>query len=144
MDLGDLKFFVGLEVARTTDGINLCQREYTLEVLNDVGMLGCKLVKTPMDQNLKLSKYEGRELKDLSSYRRLIGRLLCLTITRPNITFTVHRLSQFMAHPQGTTLECSQQDFTVPQGNSKTRFVLLKQIRPAPKGLCKWRLGFLP
>lgn len=68
MDLGDLKFFVGLEVARTTDGINLCQREYTLEVLNDVGMLGCKLVKTPMDQNLKLSKYEGRELKDLSSY----------------------------------------------------------------------------
>ena len=89
-DLGDLKYFLGLEVARSDKGIALCQRKYTLEVLNDTG---CKLAKTPMEQNLRLSKLEGEELKDPSSYRSLIGRLLYLTITRLDITFAVHKLS---------------------------------------------------
>ena len=48
-DLGDLRYFLRLEVARSDQGIALCQRKYVLEVLNDVGYLGCKLVKTPMD-----------------------------------------------------------------------------------------------
>jgi len=94
------KFVLGLEVAGSTQCINLCQRKYTLELLSDTSMLGSKLVKIPMEQNLRLSKYEGQKLEDLCSYRRLIGKLLYLTITRPNITYAIHRLSQFMSHPR--------------------------------------------
>ena len=53
-----------------------------------------------MEQNLRLSKYEGKPLANPAQFRRLIGRLLYLTLTRPNITYAIHRLSQFVSQPR--------------------------------------------
>ena len=99
-DLGSLKYFLGLEIVRGAKGININQRKYALNVLKEVGMIGCKPAKTPMEQQLKLSKCDGELLKDAGQYRRLIGKLMYLTLSRPNITHAVHRISQFMTQPR--------------------------------------------
>jgi len=99
-DLGTLKYFLGIEVARSRKGIFLSQRKYTLDILKEMGLLGSKPINFPMDQHLKLNPDDGQQLHNPSSYRRLVGRLIYLTITRPEITYAVNALSQFMHNPR--------------------------------------------
>ena len=94
-DLGDLKYFSGIEVSRSKKGISISQRKYALENLKDGGFFGAKPMSFPMEQNIKLS-YSGELLKDPSQYRQLVGCLIYLTITQPDITYSVHMLSRFM------------------------------------------------
>ena len=92
-DLGFLKYFLGLEVARTTKGISLCKMKYTLEVLFNVGFLASKPAHTPMEQFAKFSSIEETNMADPGMYRRLVGKLLYLALTRPDIRYAVHKLS---------------------------------------------------
>jgi len=106
-----------LEFARSDAGILIHQRKYALELISDMGLAGGKPVSTPMELNQKLTTVEFDDnipptnpdemLKDPTSYQRLIGRLLYLTTTRPDISFVVQCLSQFMHSPKASHMEAA-------------------------------------
>lgn len=81
-----------------TKGISLCQRKYILKALSDARFLASKPTHTPMEQFAKFSSTEGSNY--LSMYRRLVGKFLYLTLTRPDIGYAVHKLNQFMSSPK--------------------------------------------
>jgi hypothetical protein len=88
-DLGELKFFLGIEVIRTPEGIWLLQRQYALDMLSKYGMVGCKPISVPLNQNGKLSADAGEVLEDATMYRKIMGSLIYMTITRPDLNYTV-------------------------------------------------------
>ncbi|RVW24010.1 Retrovirus-related Pol polyprotein from transposon RE2 [Vitis vinifera] len=98
-DLGNLKYFLGMEIARSKKGIAVSQRKYVLDLLNETGMLGCKPAETPMDTTVKLEESDGSAPVDKGRYQRLVGKLIYLSHTRPDIGFSVSMVSQFMNNP---------------------------------------------
>lgn len=104
-DVGQLKYYFGLEIAQSTNGIALSQRNYILQLLEDTSILSCNPAHVPMQPKACLSAASGDDLPDITHYRRLIGRLLYLTIFRPYIVFAVHKLSQFVACPKSQHLQ---------------------------------------
>ncbi|RDX62553.1 hypothetical protein CR513_59101, partial [Mucuna pruriens] len=98
-DLGHLKYFLGIKVAQSKEGIVISQRKYVLNILQETNMSNCMPIDNPMDPNMKLMVKYGEPYSDRERYRRLVGKLIYLTITRPDISFAVGVVSQFMQAP---------------------------------------------
>jgi histone deacetylase 1/2 len=100
-DLGDLHYFLGIEVKKTRDSIVLSQEKYATDLLARVGMQGCKFAPTPLSNTEKLSVFDGDPLghKDSTRYKRIVGALQYFTLTRPDISFSVNNVCRYLHAP---------------------------------------------
>jgi histone deacetylase 1/2 len=100
-DLGDLHFFLGIEVKKMNNGILLTQGKYAKDVLQRANMMECKPVNSPLSTSEKLSAHEGDLLgpQDATAYRSVVGGLQYLTLTRPDISFAVNKVCQYLHAP---------------------------------------------
>jgi hypothetical protein len=99
-DLGALKYFLGMEFAKSKEGIFVNQRKYVQDLLGETGMLGYKPTETPMEPNTKLQPAKTKSVVNKEQYQRLVGRLIYLSHTRPDIAFSVSMVSQYMHSPR--------------------------------------------
>lgn len=98
-NLGQLKYFLGMEVARTKHGIYMSQRKYTLDLLQETGMLGCKAANTSIEPANQNSSEDDSPPTDKTRYQSLVGKLIYLTHTRSDIGFAVSMASRHMSNP---------------------------------------------
>ncbi|KAM3373172.1 hypothetical protein ACQJBY_019886 [Aegilops geniculata] len=103
-DLGDLHYFLGIEVKQIKDGILLTQEKYTADILRRVGLEKCKPVSTPISTSEKLSVESGEPLgsEDATNYRSVVDALQYLTLTRPDISYAVNKVCQYLHAPSTT------------------------------------------
>ncbi|MCO5574844.1 hypothetical protein L7F22_028637 [Adiantum nelumboides] len=104
-DLGELRYFLGIEMIHNEGGIWLSQKKYGVDMLMKYGMADCKLIFTPLDQTLKLRIDEGEVLDDATMYRRIVASLIYTTISRPDLSYAVALVSQFMQLPRKPHLD---------------------------------------
>jgi hypothetical protein len=86
-DLGKLHYFLGIEVIQSPKGIWLLQKQYALNKLTEYGMTNCKPISIPLEQNVKLSVDEGDLVEDTTMYKHIVGSLIYMTITRPDLNY---------------------------------------------------------
>lgn len=100
-DLGDLHYFLGIEVNKSSEGVVLTQKRYILDLLKRVNMEKCKPVDTPMLTSEKLTRAGGDNMTNAgaTNYRSIVGALQYLTLTRPDISFSADKVYQFLSIP---------------------------------------------
>ncbi|CAL8994678.1 unnamed protein product, partial [Prunus brigantina] len=98
-DLGLLHYFLGMGVVQTDKHIFIHQKKYAMKLLEKFGMRDCKSVAIPLVVNEKLCKEDGSEAANESEFRQIVGSLLYLTATRPDVMFASSLLARFMHNP---------------------------------------------
>ena len=103
-DLGTLQYFLGMEIAKSKKGVVVTQRKYVVDLLEETTMSGCRPSDTLMDPNKLRELTKGVPI-EIGRYQWLVGKLIYLSHTRPDIAFTVSVMNQFMHSPYEKHLE---------------------------------------
>ena len=101
-DLGYLSYFLGFEITHSTDDLYTTQAKYASDLLSRVGLTDSKTIDTPVELNAHLTLSGGKPLSNPSLYRQLVGSLVYLTVTRPDISYAVHQVSEYLSAPRST------------------------------------------
>ncbi|GJS53939.1 retrovirus-related pol polyprotein from transposon TNT 1-94 [Tanacetum coccineum] len=115
---GELNFFLGLQIKQMEDGIFFNQSKYIKEMLKKFGLEESKPMKTPMSSDTKLTKDEECESVDSTKYRGMIGSLLYLTASRPDVMFSVWLCARFQEAPKTSLLEAVKRIFQYNKGTT--------------------------
>ena len=99
-DFGPLDYFLGLKVSSSADGYYLTHAKYTSDLISRVSITNSKIVDTPIEYNCRFNSHDGESLSDATLYKQLVVSLIYLTITRPDISYVIHVVSQFMVAPR--------------------------------------------
>jgi Reverse transcriptase (RNA-dependent DNA polymerase) len=120
-DLGQLRNFLGIEIARGVEKIILSQRKYVIDLLTETDMLGCRFVVSPIDVKTRIGA-DAEEQVDRERYQRLINKLIYLCYICPDISFIVSVVSRYMHNPR--------------KGYMDALYHILRYLKSAPrKGL---------
>lgn len=126
-DLGHLSYFLGIEATRTSGGLHLMQRKYILDLLQRTKMTDANIVATPLPSSPKLSLHSGTYLAEAREYKMIVGSLQYLALTRPDISYAVNRLSQFMHKPTEDHWQAAKRVLRYLSGTSTHGIFLKKQ-----------------
>ncbi|KAK2996036.1 hypothetical protein RJ640_002196 [Escallonia rubra] len=143
-DMGLLKHFLGMEIHQDDEGVFICQKNYAEKVLKKFRMYGCNPKATPLIVGEKLKREDGGSKVDATFYRSLVGNLLYLTATRPDIMFAASLLSRFMQAPSHFHLGAAKRVLRYIQGtidygimNGRSKEVKLIGFCDSDFGGCK-------
>ncbi|KAK3006048.1 hypothetical protein RJ639_017338 [Escallonia herrerae] len=125
-DLGKFKYFLEIEVARSKEGIFISQQKYVLDLLEETGKLGCRPSNTPIEPNHRLAEFMEGESTDKGMYQRLVGKLIYLSHTKPDIAYAVSVVSQFMQNLKDVHLHAVYQILQYLKGNPGREFLFRK------------------
>ncbi|XP_015057565.1 uncharacterized protein LOC107003807 [Solanum pennellii] len=127
-NLGLMSYFLGMEIKDEQDEVFICQKNYAKEILKKFNMEDCKDMNTPMNQKEKLIKNDGAEKVEKTYFRGLVGCLMYLTATRPDILYVVSILSRFMHCSSEVHLKAAKQVVRYIKGTTNYGVKFQKKI----------------
>jgi len=134
--MGELKFFLGIQINQSKDGVSVHQSKYTKELLKKFKLEDCKEMNTLMHPTYTLSKEDQRSKVDQKLYRGMIGSPLYLTASRPDILFSVCLCARFQSDPRESHLTAVKRIFRYLTGTTNLGLLYKKSSDYKLVGFC--------